>query len=158
LVEALGKTGLKCSHDDTWDDAFFRAWVSRVEPQLAALGAVVIEGYPASQAAMATLDAQDPRFCARFEIYVDGIELANAFNELTDGAEQQRRFESWQRERDQLGRPTYPPDPAFFAAVNELPPTVGIALGLDRLLALALGAKDLTKVRPFRLCDLLEAM
>lgn len=152
----LAATGLVCAEDDTWDDAFFRAWISRVEPQLAKLGAVVVERYPASQAAMARLCDDDPRFCARFELYVDGLELANAFDELTDGPEQRRRFDSWQQTRRQLGRKPYPVDDSFYAAVDSLPATVGIALGLDRLIGLCMGAKNLAEVRPFLLCDLLE--
>ena len=154
--EALAKVGIRCASDDSWDDAFFRAWIDRVESQLATMGAVVVERYPASQAAMARLCEDDPRFCARFELYVHGVELANAFDELTSGAEQQRRFEVWQRERRSLSRTAYPIDAKFYEAVDRLPPTVGIALGLDRLLALALGSKGLDEVRIFRLCDLLE--
>ena len=98
----------------------------------------------------------DARFCERFEVYVEGIELANAFNELTDGHEQKRRFERWQTERQRLGKKSFPKDQTFFDAVDHLPPTVGIALGLDRLLALALGSKSLSAVRPFKLDELLE--
>jgi lysyl-tRNA synthetase class 2 len=154
--EQLATTGLRCAEDDTWDDAFFRAWVSRVEPQLAKLGAVVVERYPASQAAMARLCDDDPNFCARFELYVDGLELANAFDELTDGKEQRGRFDSWQQTRRKMGREAYPIDDSFYAAVDRLPATVGIALGLDRLIGLCMGAKNLAEVRPFLLCDLLE--
>ncbi len=153
---ALHQQGLTCADDDTWDDAFFRAWLSRVEPALAQRGAVIVERYPASQATMARLCDDDPRFCARFELYVDGIELANAFDELTDGKEQKRRFVAWQQERSELGRAPFTIDPSFFDAVDNLPATVGIALGLDRLMALALGSKSLAQVRPFKLDDLLE--
>lgn len=157
LFKALLQShGLKCADDDTWDDAFFRAWISRVEPALAGLGAVVVERYPASQAAMARLCDDDERFCARFELYIDGIELANAFDELTDGSEQERRFRQWQDERIALGRAPFPIDSSFFEAVSALPPTVGIALGLDRLMAAALGSKSLADVRLFKLDDLLE--
>jgi lysyl-tRNA synthetase class 2 len=154
--QQLAATGLHCADDDTWDDAFFRAWISRVEPELAKLGAVVVERYPASQAAMARLCHDDQRFCARFELYVDGLELANAFDELTDGQEQRRRFDSWQQTRRQLGHEPYRADNSFFVAVDRLPATVGIALGLDRLIGLCMGAKNLAEVRPFLLCDLLE--
>ena len=152
----LSRCGINCADDDTWDDAFFRAWVSRVEPELTNQGTVVIERYPASQAAMAKLCSDDSRFCERFEVYVEGVELANAFNELTDGQEQRKRFEQWQNERQRLGKKSFPKDETFFDAVDQLPPTVGIALGLDRLMALALGSTSLTAVRPFKLDDLLE--
>ena len=154
--QALNNCGIACAHDDTWDDAFFRAWVSRVEPALADQGTVVIERYPASQAAMATLCPDDSRFCERFEVYVEGVELANAFHELTDGEEQRTRFEQWQTQRQRLGKKSFPKDETFFDAVDNLPPTVGIALGLDRLMALALGSKSLSAVRPFKLDELLE--
>ena len=152
----LSQCGITCADDDTWDDAFFRAWISRVEPALTNQGTVIIERYPASQAAMAKLCPDDPRFCARFEVYVEGVELANAFDELTDGREQRRRFEQWQSERQCLGKRSFPKDETFFDAVDHLPPTVSIALGLDRLMALALGSKSLAAVRPFKLDDLLE--
>ena len=156
LKRTLHSCGIVCADDDTWDDAFFRAWVSRVEPALVDQGTVIVERYPASQAAMAALCADDPRFCKRFEVYVEGIELANAFDELTHGQEQRKRFDQWQRERRRLGKKPFSTDETFFDAVDALPPTVGIALGLDRLMALAMGSKSLMEVRPFKLDELLE--
>ena len=82
--------------------------------------------------------------------------LANAFDELTDGQEQRKRFDQWQTERLRLGKKPFPQDETFFDAVDALPPTVGIALGLDRLMALAMGSKSLVAVRPFKLDELLE--
>ena len=153
---SLGEQGIACAEDDTWDDTFFRAWVSKVEPQLRGQGLVVVERYPASQATMAKLCPNDPRFCLRFEVYLEGLELANAFDELTDGAEQRARFEAWQTERQRLGKEPFPADDAFFEAVAQLPPTVGIALGLDRLMARAMGSTSLSATRPFKLDALLE--
>ena len=111
---------------------------------------------PASQATMAKLCPNDPRFCLRFEVYLEGLELANAFDELTDGAEQRARFEAWQTERQRLGKEPFPADDAFFEAVAQLPPTVGIALGLDRLMARAMDSTSLSVTRPFKLDALLE--
>jgi lysyl-tRNA synthetase class 2 len=143
--------------ETSWDDAFFFAWVDRVEPWLAAQGTVFIERFPASQATMAKLCDDDPRWCQRIELYASGIELANGFVELTDGDEQRRRFRDWQCQRRADGRLAYPEDPAFFAAVDNLPDCAGIALGFDRLAAISLGASDLSAVRPFRLTDLYGA-
>jgi lysyl-tRNA synthetase class 2 len=152
----LTAAGLRCAADDDWDDLFHRAWLQRVEPALTNSGAVIVERFPASQAAMARLCEDDPQYCDRFELYCDGVELANAFAELTDSAEQLHRFRAWQAKRSALGRAAYPEDPSFFAALDQLPETSGIALGLDRLLALATGATDLKLVRPFHLATELE--
>lgn len=156
FAERLSASGIRGAEDDDWDDLFHRAWLQKVEPALATAGAVVVERFPASQAAMARLCDDDPRYCERFELFFDGIELANAFAELTDGNEQQQRFIAWQAQRSALGRSPYPEDPSFFAAVEELPETSGIALGLDRLLACVTGATNLAAVRPFHLATILE--
>jgi elongation factor P--(R)-beta-lysine ligase len=140
-----------------WDDLFFLAWVDRVEPWLKGQGVVFIERFPASQATMAKLCSDDPNWCERLEVYVDGVELANGFFELTDGEEQRRRFRRWQNERIEAGRSVYPEDNAFFQAVDDLPESAGIALGFDRLAAISLAATDLSSVRPFRLTEIYGA-
>jgi elongation factor P--(R)-beta-lysine ligase len=123
---------------EPWDDAFFRLWVDRVEPTLT--GAVFVEGWPASQAALARVRTDGPMPVAcRFEAYLNGVELANAFLELTDGAEQRRRFERANAARVASGEPPHPVDEALIQAVGTLPRTCGIALGVDRLVAAVCG-------------------
>jgi lysyl-tRNA synthetase class 2 len=131
----------------TENDCFSFLMVSAVEPRLAALGRpVALVGYPAFQAALARLDPKDSGVSERFELYAGGAELANAYAELTDAAEQRTRFERYQAERAAAGKPCHPEDPQFMEAVGHLPPCAGIALGADRLLALLLG-ETVSRVR-----------
>ena len=91
-----------------------------------------------------------PPVALRFEAYVDGVELANAFDELTDADEQRRRHEADRETRRQLGREVPPLDQRFLAALSAgLPPAAGIALGVDRLIALLLGARSVRDVVAF---------
>ena len=85
----------------------------------------------------------------RFELYAAGLELANAFGELTDPVEQRRRFEEETGIRAARGKAVYPIDEALLAALPQMPPTAGIALGLDRLIMLATGARDISEVQAF---------
>jgi lysyl-tRNA synthetase class 2 len=109
--------------------------VQVIEPGLRERGLVVVDHYPASQAALARLHPTDTRVAERFEVYCDGLELANGYHELSDAAEQRRRFAADRAERARLGLPDTPPDPALLAALEEgLPDCCGVALGFDRLL------------------------
>ena len=98
------------------------------------------------EAALARPCADDPRFAERFELYVCGVELANAFGELTDPAEQRRRFETEMQLRQQRYGERYPLDEDFLAALAQMPDASGIALGLDRLAMLAAGATRIEQV------------
>ena len=102
--------------------------------------------YPAPAASLARLKADDPRVAERWELYVDGVELANAFTELTDAAEQRRRFEAAREERRELGEADYPLDEEFLSALERMPPSGGVALGVDRLVMLACGASSIDEV------------
>jgi len=125
-------------YDNTWDDAFMRRWVQDVEHKITE--PTFLTEWPASQAALSTVrtDRAHP-FAERFEVYLGGIELANAFHELIDRAEQLRRCEDANAERRKAGEPENPLDPAFLAAVGKMPPTTGIALGVERLVAALMG-------------------
>jgi len=100
-------------------------------------------------AALARIDARDPRVAERCELYVAGLELANGFGELTDPAEQRRRFEADLAERARRGLPAYPIDEKFLSALADMPPSAGVALGVDRLAMLLLGATDIRHVMAF---------
>ncbi len=124
--------------DEGWDDAFVRRYVTDVEPRLG--GAVILRDWPASQAALSRVrtDGAWP-FAERFEAYLNGIELANAFHELLDPAEQVRRCLAANQSRAAAGLPENPLDASFLEAVGRMPRATGIALGVDRLVAALLG-------------------
>jgi lysyl-tRNA synthetase class 2 len=110
----------------------------------------VITDYPASQAALARKRLDNPQLAERFEIYLQGIELANGFYELTDPLEQRQRFEQDLAKRQALKLPTYPLDERFLAALESgMPDCAGVALGLDRLLMLITGASHIHQVLAF---------
>jgi lysyl-tRNA synthetase class 2 len=132
-----------------WDDVFFQLWLDRVEPQLAGLGPTFVRDWPAPLGALARRRADDPRFVERFELYADGLELANAFGELTDAEEQRARFQAETAARAARGKVVYPLDEALLAALPAMPPTAGVALGFDRLVMLVLGAPSLRDVVAF---------
>lgn len=125
--------------------------VNRVEPRLPKDRPVVLVDYPAQAAALARLRADDQRLAERWELYLAGIEIANAFSELTDAREQKMRFEECARRRLAMGKEAYEPDHEFLAALERgLRPSAGVALGVDRLVMLFAGAKSLDDVLPFR--------
>lgn len=132
------------------DDLLSRLFVERVEPRLASDRVTVVFDYPASQAAMARLNAADPRTAERFEAFVGNIELANGYGELRDPVEQRLRLEHDLAFRREAGRPQ-PPMPARFLAALEagLPHCSGVALGFDRLLALDLEARQIDELIAF---------
>ncbi|MBE7203591.1 MAG: EF-P lysine aminoacylase GenX, partial [Parafilimonas terrae] len=126
--------------DDTWADLFSRVLVARVEPHLGIGRPTILCEYPVSEAALARPAAHDPRVAERFELYACGVELANAFGELTDADEQRRRFEAEMAEKVRVYGERYPIDEDFLQALARMPEASGIALGFDRLAMLACGA------------------
>lgn len=150
-VEALRAAAKAAGHHvadgGTWDNAFFQIHLDAVEPHLGKHRPTFLWGWPASQAALSRLDPDDPTVALRFELYAGGFELANAFDELIDPAEQRRRFQAEQAERRALGRAVLPIDEALLAALARMKPTAGIALGVDRLVMWLLGADHIADVR-----------
>ncbi|MGE3244967.1 MAG: EF-P lysine aminoacylase EpmA [Beijerinckiaceae bacterium] len=138
--------GLRVTADDAWSDIFSKIVSERIEPHLGHGRLTVLDRYPACEAALAQLCPDDARFAERFELYACGVELANAFGELTDPDEQRRRFEAEMAERARLYGEAYPLDEDFLAALPHMPPASGIALGADRLIALATGAPSIEHV------------
>jgi len=146
LAEAARAAGIRVADDDVWADVFSRIMVEKVEPNLGVGRAVVLCEYPASEAALARLSPADPRVAERFELYACGVELANAFAELTDPAEQRRRFELEMDEKARVYGERYPIDEDFLSALPHMPPACGSALGFDRLAMLATGATRIEQV------------
>lgn len=141
--------GLDLQDIDGWLDLLLTALV---EPQLGRGRLTFLHDYPPSQAALARILPGPPPVAARFELYLEGMELANGFHELTDADEQRRRFEADLIRRRELGLTTVPMDTALLAALaHGLPDCAGVALGVDRLLMLAVGAKCIEEVLSFPL-------
>lgn len=149
-ADALRAAGRHAGHPladgGTWDDVFFQIHLDAVEPKLGRDRPTFLWAWPRSQAALARLDPTG-RHALRFELFAGGFELANAFDELTEPAEQRRRFEAEQAERRAMGKPVYPIDEALLAALPRMKPTAGIALGVDRLVMWLTGAERLADVR-----------
>ncbi|OCP34594.1 EF-P lysine aminoacylase EpmA [Ensifer sp. LC163] len=146
LASAMAAVGLRVAADDTWADLFSRVLVEKIEPHLGFGRATILDEYPAAEAALARPTARDHRVAERFELYACGVELANAFGELTDAAEQRRRFEMEMAEKARVYGETYPLDEDFLAALTIMPEASGIALGFDRLAMLATGASRIDQV------------
>jgi lysyl-tRNA synthetase class 2 len=118
----------------------------RIEPKLGLGRATVLCEYPVTEAALARVKPADPRVAERFELYACGVELANAFRELTDPAEQRRRFEADMEEKERLYGERYPIDESFLDALAAMPEASGAALGFDRLVMLATAATHIQQV------------
>jgi lysyl-tRNA synthetase class 2 len=149
LGQAAGKFGF-AGVDSKRDELLDFLMGAVVGPRLGANALTFVHGYPATQAALARLDPQDPRAALRFELYCEGVELANGFDELASATEQRARFTHDIAERRRMGLPAFPPDEFLLAALEAgLPESSGVALGFDRTLMLATGAKTIDEVLPF---------
>ncbi len=138
--------GIRIADDDSWADIYSRIMVEKVEPELGRGKATILKEYPVSEAALARPAAHDRRVAERFELYCCGVELANAFGELTDPVEQRRRFVAEMDEKERIYGERYPLDEDFLAALAIMPQSSGIALGFDRLVMLATGAHRIDDV------------
>jgi lysyl-tRNA synthetase class 2 len=147
LARAAEAAGIRTAPDDTWSDLFSRILSEKVEPALGMGRMTLLADYPTSEAALARPKPGDPRFAERFELYGAGVELANGFGELTDPAEQRQRFVAEMDEKMRVYGERYPVDEDFLAALAEMPPASGVALGLDRLVMLLTGAPRIDLVQ-----------
>ncbi len=146
LAASLVRAGIRVAADDTWADLFSRVIVEKVEPNLGLGRATILYEYPVAEAALARPTPHDRRVAERFEFYACGVELANAFGELTDAGEQRRRFGLEMAEKQRVYGETYPLDEDFLAALAAMPEASGAALGFDRLVMLATGAARIDQV------------
>lgn len=146
LRAAMRAAGLKAPEGESWGDLFARTLAERIEPQLGRGRLTLLHEYPACEAALARRTPHDPRFAERFELYACGVELANGFGELTDPVEQRARFEADMAEKQARYGERWPIDEDFLAALTQMPPASGVALGFDRLVMLAAGATRIDQV------------
>jgi lysyl-tRNA synthetase class 2 len=145
-LAAAAATKIRVAADDTWSDIFSKILVEYVEPNLGQGRLTLLYEYPLPEAALARVASSDPRVAERFEVYACGVELANGFGELTDAAEQRRRFTQAMDEKQRRYGERYPLDEDFLAAVASMPQASGVALGFDRLVMLASGAASVDQV------------
>ncbi len=129
--------------DDSFEDIFFRVWLKLIEPNLGKNRPEIVFDYPASMAALAKIKSPDHLWAERFELYIKGVEIGNAFSELIDPEEQLSRFENANAERERLGYAPHPIDNHLIEAVGRMQPTGGIAIGIERLLMVLTGEADI---------------
>ncbi len=139
--------GVRVISTDSWEDIFHAVMAEKIEPNLGQRVPAILYDYPISMASLSRKKPEDPRFAERFELYVCGVEIANAFSELTDAKEQRMRFEKEMEQKSNVYGNIYPPDEEFFLALEFMPQSAGIALGIDRLIMIATNAKNIEQVQ-----------
>ena len=130
-------------------DLFDEIMVEEIEPKLGVRRPTFIYDYPAERSTLARLKSGEPGIAERFELYMGGLELANGFSELTDSKEQRLRFRTENESRRSMGKPAYPMPEKFLADLEGMPPSAGIALGIDRLVMIFLNAESIDEVVAF---------
>ncbi len=143
---AAAQAGVPTAENDSWSDIFSRILAEKIEPELGNGRATILYDYPLPQAALAQRKPGSDNVAERFELYACGVELANAFAELTDADEQRARFEKAMAEKQRIYGECYPIDEDFLAALAQMPQATGCALGFDRLVMLASGARHIEQV------------
>jgi lysyl-tRNA synthetase class 2 len=146
LAKEAARADFEIADNDNWADIFSKILVARIEPHLGIGAPTILYEYPRCEAALARAAPHDARRAERFELYVCGVELANGFGELTDPIEQRRRFIAEMDEKQRVYGERYPLDDDFLAALALMPPASGVALGFDRLVMLATGARIMDDV------------
>ncbi|OGH92223.1 MAG: EF-P lysine aminoacylase GenX [Candidatus Magasanikbacteria bacterium RIFOXYD2_FULL_39_9] len=150
MAELAKSKGYNIQENEPYEDIFYKIFLNEIESNLGNDRPVFVYDYPAQMSSLSRLCEHDNRYAERFELYVGGLELANAFGELTDAVEQEKRLVEDMEKRKQLGKETWPVDPDFINALAGLPAGAlaqvgGIALGVDRMVVLFTGAKDLNE-------------
>jgi len=146
LAAAAKRAGVATAADDSWGDVFSRVLAEKVDPHLGLGRATLLYEYPLPLAALARAKPGSDVVAERFELYACGVELANAFGELTDAAEQRKRFAAAMDDKERIHGERYPLDEDFLAALAHMPEASGCALGFDRLVMLASGAERIEQV------------
>jgi lysyl-tRNA synthetase class 2 len=149
MAKLVASRGQTVHADDTWDDLYFKIFLTDIEPKLGADQPTFLYRYPASMAALARPSADDPRWADRVELYIGDLELANGFAELSDAVEQRKRFEEERTLRQAQGRKVWDVDEKFLSALPKIGNAAGIAFGVDRLVMLLVSAKSINDILPF---------
>ncbi len=148
---------IKCSKGERFEEIFYRIFLEKIEPYLGFDKPTIVYNYPSAMAALSRLSVKDSRYAERFEIYFRGVELANAYSELTDHQEQKSRLLSEKEIRTNKGQLVYDLDKDFLEALQlKLPPCAGIALGVDRLMMIFLDCQEINNVLTLGMKDLFE--
>jgi len=155
IREAATKKGYRVEPSSTWEELYNQIFLNEVEPKLGRGKPTILYEFPAAVAALARRKGSDPRWAERFEFYIGGLELGDAYSELTDWKEQQERFEREITEIKRLGKTVYDYDSDFIEALKVgLPQCSGIAVGLDRLVMLFADAKNIQDVLFFPVAEI----
>lgn len=146
LARRAMAAGIRISDSDSWSDIFAKALTEKIEPYLGLYRLEMLCQYPIHEAALARPHPDDPAVAERFELYCCGVELANGFGELIDPQRQRANLEAQMAQRQRIYGEQYPIDDDFIAALAQMPPAAGCALGFDRLVMLATGATHIDQV------------
>ncbi len=155
FVRVAKDRGYDVGDTEQYEEIFYRIFLAEIEPKLVHMGLVMVYDYPASMASLSRL-SPDNKFARRVETYIDGVELANGFEELTNADEQRARFVGEQEERKQYGKLVYAIDEEFIEALRYMPESSGIALGIDRLVMALTGCKNVEDVLVLPMKQLFE--
>jgi elongation factor P--(R)-beta-lysine ligase len=157
LASVAAKKGYKIEEHDTWEEIFHQIFLNEVESHLGRGKPTIIYDYPMQLAALSRKKKSDPRFAERFEFYIEGLELGNAYSELTDAKEQLARFENEQEERKRLGKIEHPVDMDFISALKVgMPKAGGVGVGVDRLIMLLADVADIADTLFFPMKELIN--
>lgn len=155
MIDEAGKKGYHISDSDTWETIYNQIFLNEIEPHLGHKAPTILYDYPISQAALAKKKDSDPRYAERFEFYIGGLELGNAFSELLDWEEQKKRMLHDLEERKRMGKTEYALDQNFIAGLKSgFAPTGGIAVGVDRLVMVFADVTSVRETLAFPVADL----
>lgn len=143
------------SVDENYETLFYRIFLNEIEPKLKNRN-IIIYNYPAVMASLSRVATDAPGYAERFEAYVDGVEICNAFGELVDGQEQKKRLLGEKIERKRQGKTVFDVDEEFISALDQMPPSSGIALGVDRLVMVLLSCQNINNVIPLPASELFD--
>ena len=146
FAKKAAEIGIRTNPTDAWDDICFRVMFEKIEPFIGRERPTILYDYPVCMAALSRKKKADERLAERFEVYACGVELGNAFSELTDPVEQRSRFEHDMDLKERYYHERYPIDEDFIDALGYMPQAAGIAVGVDRLVMLITGADSIDDV------------